>query len=1134
MKSRMKDTLLLVGNADSDRRNLYTILEPHYYLLEAEDVLQAVMLLEQSANYIAAVVADLPLTDGSALRTLVEAANPIGGHSIPVISLVTPVGTGQREEMAFAMGVTDVVHKPYTSVIILRRIQILTELYTHQWQLESLVEEQSHAIRKNNQTMVDTLSSIIEYRNTESGNHVLRLRRFTQVLLQEVAQCCPEYQLDEYIIDRISSAAALHDIGKISIPDSILNKPGRLTKDEFELMKTHTTVGAQLTEQIGDIGDPLYLRYIYNICLSHHERWDGRGYPQGLKGDEIPICAQVVGLADAYDALITPRVYKEPYPHNTAVNMILNGECGAFAPKLLECFKRVRGTFAALSSQYADGYSPKSDQIRLPLPAPVRKEHPLTALELSHLKYQAMLHHQGDTVIELDVSNHNYHVIYNPNPDFVSFFQDADFDEMTARLMSDGVHPENAESVDTMYSQLRKLLFEQNQRKHSFCCQIFSHFYQKAFPYEVTLLRVNTDIPEQRIVLAIFHNLQKDSMAELTNQPEQSPELSLFYGLSGGALCCQADRDLTILQHANTLFPLTGYSAQEIVELYGDAFLAMVHPEDQAALIVALEKAKQVLSQWECTFRLSRKDRKPIWMLCKGKFVIRPDGQELCVMMLTDITHTKAREAYLEGCAALHQSLVELSEGVIIEWNIKTHQLTCSDRWLQMFGYSLTISEFTPGGASHLHPDDIPLLQHRMHHLMNSDEAGVVDIRIANSEGRYLWCRLRAKAMRNSAGQTERVSMILYDIDELKRDALAMRRQAERDSLTKLLNKASAQQNITEYMENRASEAMAALVVLDLDNFKSINDTLGHMYGDAVLSQIGSTLQSFFRSHDIIGRIGGDEFMILMKDIPNRELVEDRCQLLVDTFREMLKKLMPKLQVSVSVGAALVPSHGTTYADLFRHADEALYAAKRAGKCRYHIYSTMDAYETLSDDLAHTRIESDEQPVLLGETLMRFVFHRLYESRDVDATINELLSYIGTQFNVSRVYIFENNDDNTACSNTFEWCNQGIQPEKDNLQNLSYLTDLAGWPNLYKDSGVLYCSDISELEPRFREILEPQGIKSMLHCAILDRGVFRGYVGFDECTANYLWTSEQVAMLQFLAEVLAVFLIKQRATDKKA
>ena len=143
---------------------------------------------------------------------------------------------------------------------------------------------------------------------------------------------------------------------------------------------------------------------------------------------------------------------------------------------------------------------------------------------------------------------------------------------------------------------------------------------------------------------------------------------------------------------------------------------------------------------------------------------------------------------------------------------------------MQMFGYPLTPAEFTPGAASHLHPDDIPLMQHRINHLMNSDRSGVVDLRIANSEGRYLWCRLRAKVIRNASGEPERITAILYDIDELKRDALAMRKQAERDSLTKLLNKASAQQQITEYLSGRAPNSNAALLVMDLDNFKSIND----------------------------------------------------------------------------------------------------------------------------------------------------------------------------------------------------------------------------------------------------------------------------------------------------------------------
>ena len=334
MKSRMKDTLLLVGDTQSDRAELHNVFESLYNLLEAENVAQGMLLLEQNNLCIVAVLADIPLSREDGMQELGKLCDCSTQYNIPVVSLVTPTGTGQREEMAFLVGVADVVQKPYTMLSIQRRVQILVDLHLHQWHLEKLVEDQSNAIRNTNQSMVDTLSAIIEHRSTESGYHVLRIRRFTHILLQEVARCCPEYQLDDTAVDRISSAAALHDIGKISIPDGILNKPGPLTAEEFEVMKTHTTIGAQLTEQIGDIGDPMYLRYIYNICLHHHERWDGRGYPQGIKGNEIPICAQVVGLVDAYDALTTPRVYKDAFPHKKAVNMILNGECGVFSPQL--------------------------------------------------------------------------------------------------------------------------------------------------------------------------------------------------------------------------------------------------------------------------------------------------------------------------------------------------------------------------------------------------------------------------------------------------------------------------------------------------------------------------------------------------------------------------------------------------------------------------------------------------------------------------------------------------------------------------------------------------------------------------------------------------------------------------------
>lgn len=1132
MKSRMKDTLLLVGDAQSDRAELHNIFESHYNLLEAENAAQAVLLLEQNNLCIVAVLADIPLSREEGLQELEKLCDCSKQYNIPTVSLVTPIGNGQREEMAFLVGVADVVHKPYTVLSIQRRIQVLVDLHLHQWHLEKLVEDQSNAIRNTNQSMVDTLSAIIEHRSTESGYHVLRIRRFTQILLQEVARCCPEYQLDDTAIDRISSASALHDIGKISIPDGILNKPGALTAEEFEVMKTHTTVGAQLTEQIGDIGDPMYLRYIYNICLFHHERWDGRGYPQGLKEDQIPICAQVVGLVDAYDALTTPRVYKAAFSHKKAVNMILNGECGAFSSKLLECFKRVRGQFELLAHQYADGYSPKSDEIRLPLPAPIEKEHTLSAMELSQLKYQTILHHLNDTIIELDVGNHNYHVVYNPDPDFVTLFSTASFEEMSERLMADGAHPEGAQTMAEMRQQISEKLFRQNQRKFSFRCQIYSHLYDQSFPYEITMLRVNTGAPDQKIVIAVFHNLQHSPTLSLPDIEKSLPDAAPLYNLSSGALCCQTDETATIQQGAGTLLSLTGYSAREIASQFSNSLLELVLPEDRPVLQQLHQQSKTDAQRREAEYRILCKNRDPVWVLDRARSVTTADGSAVCYHLFTDISANKQREEALAHQASFHKTLVSLSEGVIIEWYPEKDALYCSERWQQRFGYPLSTENLTPklDQAAHIHPDDLPMFRQKLGGFLSQDSSGFIDLRIANDEGRYLWSRIRATSTHTPNGV--RINAIVYDIDELKRDALAMKKQAQFDSLTKLLNKVSAQQAIIDHLENQQPGTMAALLVMDLDNFKSVNDSLGHLYGDAVLTQVGTTLRNLFRSQDVIGRIGGDEFLILLKDIPNKELVLERCQLMVDTFQEQLHRLMPKLQVSVSVGAALAPKHGSTFADLFRHADEALYAAKRAGKCQYHLFSSQDAYLNISEAMAHTGIDSDEQPTMNDEGLIRFVFRQLYESRDIDTTINELLAFIGTQFNVSRTYIFENNEDNTTCSNTFEWCNEGISPEKDNLQNLSYLTDLAGWPDVYGESGVLYCADINELEPRFRDIVEPQGIKSMLHCAIMDRGVFRGYVGFDECTANYLWTQTQVSTLQFLAEVLAVFLIKHRADRK--
>ena len=1131
MKTKVKDTLLLIGSADSDRSKLHSIFESNYYLLEAETAAQGMMLVEQNRQCIAAVLADIPLENGDQMRQLVSTCHTGDQHEVPVVALIVPAHTGEREEFAFLLGVDDVVLKPYTTLAIQRRIQVLVDLYLNRWNLEKLVEEQSKTIQHASQAMVDGLSAVIEHRSSESGNHVLRIRRFTHIILEEVARSCPEYALTETLIDTISSAAALHDIGKISIPDAILNKPGRLTPEEFEVMKTHTTIGSELISRMEDMGDEAYQRYSYNISLYHHERWDGGGYPAGLAGDQIPICAQVVGLADAFDALTTPRVYKPAYPCNKALNMIVNGECGIFSPKLLECFKRSRTQLFRLAQEYADGYSPKSDSIQVPLPDPIRQVYQLDANQLSQLKYQTLLHYINDMVMEVDLDHKVFHIVHNPDPDLISRLNDPTEGQFFWSAPYQGIHPEDAQRVSEINKQLLPELFNHHLRKYSVSYRIFSPLTEVYIPYTMTMLRINTDNPDQRLLLAVFHKETGDDL----HAPIDTEKLdaAAFYGMTGSTLCCFTDENITISQGADTLQALTEYTQEELYRLFGDSFVNLVILEDRHLLDPLRTDQNSNIRYTE--LRILRKDKPPLWVNCRSRFLIRADGAEYLYLTLVDISVSKEKQQQLENAIARNQTLIDCSESVIFEWNLRTDRISCSDKLMRRFGYELKDAPFAEqlGSASRFHPDDLPLVRQAAQNLTQKPGTDVVDTRIVNSEGRYLWSRIRAVSLAGDDGKPAYILGIIYDIHELKNAALSLKRQAERDSLTKLLNKASCQQAVNTWLEECQPGSRAALMILDMDNFKLINDTHGHLYGDAVLTQVSSTLRSLFRSDDLIGRIGGDEFLIFMKDIPSRELVGERCQLLVDTISLQLSRLMPGLPVSVSIGAALLPSHGQSYNDLFRNADTALYSAKHKGKNQYRLYDPKMKYDTLTD-VQITRIDSDENPVMSNDSLVRFVFRCLYESRDIDATIEELLAFIGVRFDVSRVYIFENNNDNTACSNTFEWCGEGISPEKDNLQNISYITDIPGWPDVYDERGVLYCSDINDLPPTAQEILEPQGVKSMLQCAIMDRGVFRGYVGFDECSGNRLWTQEQVSLLEFLAEVFAVFLIKQRALDKKA
>ncbi len=334
--SMRKQKILVVDDSDMNRLMLEEMLGDEYDIIEAEDGVQAISVLQRQGDEIAVVLLDIvmPRMDGFGVLKVMNQNNWI--ETIPVIMVSAESGTTQVEK-AYEMGVVDFIMRPFDMLIVRRRVVNTILLYAKQKRLIDMVEDQIYEKEKRSSLMIDILSHIVEFRNGESGLHILNVRTLTNFLLWQLVQMSDEYNLSKEEISIISTASALHDIGKIAISSKILNKPGRLTDEEFAIMKGHALAGARMLESLQFYQDDPLVKYAYEICRWHHERYDGRGYPDGLVGDAIPISAQAVALADVYDALTSERVYKKAIPPETAVQMILNGECGAFSPLLLKC-----------------------------------------------------------------------------------------------------------------------------------------------------------------------------------------------------------------------------------------------------------------------------------------------------------------------------------------------------------------------------------------------------------------------------------------------------------------------------------------------------------------------------------------------------------------------------------------------------------------------------------------------------------------------------------------------------------------------------------------------------------------------------------------------------------------------------
>ena len=332
-----RQKILVVDDSEMNRAILIEMLKEEFEIIEAENGKQGLQLLRQYGKKISVVLLDIvmPVMDGFEVLTVMNRDHMI--DDIPVI-MISSEESETYIRRAFNFGVSDYISRPFDCDVVYQRVFNTIKLYAKQRHLVAMVSDQMKEKEKNNQMMVEVLSQIVEFRNGESGLHVLHIKTLTEMLIEQLVQKTDKYKLSPNDCHMIATTSAFHDIGKIGIDEKILNKPGKLTTDEFEQMKQHTLIGASMLEKMERYKDEPLITIAYQICRWHHERYDGRGYPDKLTGEEIPISAQVVSLADVYDALISERAYKKAFSHEKAMEMILGGECGTFNPMLLEIF----------------------------------------------------------------------------------------------------------------------------------------------------------------------------------------------------------------------------------------------------------------------------------------------------------------------------------------------------------------------------------------------------------------------------------------------------------------------------------------------------------------------------------------------------------------------------------------------------------------------------------------------------------------------------------------------------------------------------------------------------------------------------------------------------------------------------
>ena len=614
-----------------------------------------------------------------------------------------------------------------------------------------------------------------------------------------------------------------------------------------------------------------------------------------------------------------------------------------------------------------------------------------------------------------------------------------------------------------------------------------------------------------------------------------SPEGEALLNLiPGGVMQCRNDSGYTIVKVNDGFLGIFGFTREELEEQFQNQFLTLIHPSDRQNFLVEVGRQLNKGDRLSLSYRVLCKDGSYKWTASSAQ-LFGDEREERFFCIFLDLTEVRDAQEKLRLSLEHLEIIMNQSSDIIFEWDLAADVISFSPNWLDKFGYAPNYNGNLQKEEilHHFNPDDIEPMAAFMEAARNGVANTVIDVRIRNSKGRYIWCRIRATTQYSIENMPLRAVGTISDIDEEKRMVEDLRRRAELDALTGLYNHAETELRAEQYLVSKP-ETVCARFVIDVDTYKQINDGHGHLFGDAVLTELASGMKKLTRKSDVIGRIGGDEFAMFLKDSPSPRIAEEKAVKLLTLFRNLFQGEKQPVEVTCSIGLAVYPWDGIDYQTLYHCADLALYQAKCLGKNQYARFDarSMEAVDRIGYSSLGAAIDSDQH--ISGKTgeLVNYVFQVLYDTNDIDAAVESILEIIGRRFDVSRAYVFENSANGKYTNNTYEWCNEGIQPQKEFLQQYPY-ENVKGYKALFQDRSIFYCRDIHSLTPEQTRLFESQGVCSTLQCALYDGKKFRGFIGFDECTGLRMWNKEEIGMLSLIAQLLTTFLLKKRDADHR-